>query len=366
MIEFSYSMENKNQNIIFFLSNMHTIKFIIIYSLVVFITKVDAQTNSAKKHYAGESGVSHSENNTGIEYLERGSVNADSGYRMVTTDIDNFWSAFDALEHSKDSIRTFQEMYIDNASPEFKKFLALREFTATQYIDKIRSYPKFWNTIRPLTILSVKEKRDEINSIYDEFSKLYPDFDPPNICFAISPIATGGNAIEELIFLGTEIAAVDPDRVDVSEIKGFMGDVFQNSNGDITSLVTHELVHSQQPNIDNVTKSLLSQAIIEGSADFIATLILGRQTMNNAVFEYGEKNQKELWAEFTTDMETNKTYDETSWFYNYSEARPADLGYYLGYKIVEAYYQNAMDKKQAIKEILKMEKPEELLKKSKL
>jgi hypothetical protein len=289
---------------------------------------------------------------------------------VVTTDIDNFWSAYDALPHSKDSLRTFQEIYINNASPEFKKFLALREFTATQYIDKIRSYPKFWNTIRPLTLLSVNEKKDEISNIYDEFSRLYPDFDPPNICFAISPVATGGTATEGLIFLGTEIAAVDPDKVDVSEIKGFMSYVFQNSNGDITSLVTHELLHSQQPNIDNINKSLLSQAIIEGSADFIATLILGRQTMSNAVFEFGEKNQKELWAEFTTDMETNKTYDETSWFYNYSEVRPggrpADLGYYLGYKVTEAYYQNATDKKQAIKEIIKMENPEELLKKSKL
>jgi uncharacterized protein YjaZ len=173
-----------------------------------------------------------------------------------------------------------------------------------------------------------------------------------------------------LIFLGTEIAAVDPAKVDVSEINGFMRYVFQNSNGDITSLVTHELVHSQQPNIDNANESLLSQAIIEGSADFIATLILGRQTMSNAVFEYGENNLKELWAEFTTDMETNKTYDETSWFYNYSEVRPggrpADLGYYLGYKVTQAFYQNATDKKQAIKEIIKMENPEELLKKSKL
>ena len=35
-----------------------------------------------------------------------------------------------------------------------------------------------------------------------------------------------------------------------------------------------------------------------------------------------------------------------------AKERPADLGYYIGYKICEAYYQNAKDKKQAIKDIL--------------
>ncbi len=32
--------------------------------------------------------------------------------------------------------------------------------------------------------------------------------------------------------------------------------------------------------------------------------------------------------------------------------KPADLGYYIGYKIVESYYNRAKDKKQVIKDIL--------------
>ena len=45
--------------------------------------------------------------------------------------------------------------------------------------------------------------------------------------------------------------------------------------------------------------------------------------------------------------------------------RPADLGYYIGYKIAEAYYKNAADKKQAVKDILEIKDFNEFLKASK-
>lgn len=289
---------------------------------------------------------------------------AQNDFQIITTDLDNFWSAYDALENSTDSVRTFQELYIDKATPEFEKFLELRNFTAKQYVDWIKHKPRFWKTIRPLTV-AVKENRPEIDIIFQKMGELYSDFKAPNICFAISPIQTGGTTDKGLILIGTEIASVNPTLVDISEIDGFMGEVFTNSTGEITSLVTHELVHTQQLSGDNENESLLSQAITEGSADFIASLILGKQSMNKAIFEYGEKNQKELWREFSADIKANKGFEETDWFYNYNSDRPADLGYYLGYKIAESHYNNTSDKIKAIKEIIEMENEVEFLVKSK-
>ena len=48
--------------------------------------------------------------------------------------------------------------------------------------------------------------------------------------------------------------------------------------------------------------------------------------------------------------------DASNWLYQGDKAkdRPADLGYYIGYKICEAYYAHAVDKKQAIKDILEI------------
>ena len=285
-------------------------------------------------------------------------------YQIITTDLDNFWKAYDALKNSKDSIKTFQELYIDKASPEFKKFLELREFKAKEYVDRIKTAPKFWKTIRPMTI-SVKRKKAEFDNIYQKMNKLYDKFQPPNICFAISPMRTGGTTSKGLILIGTEIATVNPKFVDISEVNGFMKKIFQNSTGDINSMIAHELIHTQQPNGDNENASLLSQAIIEGAADFIGSMILGKKTMNKAIFEYGKKNEQALWNEFKQDIKLNKGFDDTDWFYNYDSNRPADLGYYLGYKIVESYYNKSKNKKQTIKEIIEMKNAEEFLKKSK-
>ncbi|NEM98820.1 hypothetical protein GXP69_14040 [Pontibacter sp. BT327] len=58
--------------------------------------------------------------------------------------------------------------------------------------------------------------------------------------------------------------------------------------------------------------------------------------------------------------------DISNWLYNglKSTDKPGDLGYYMGYKICEAYYNNSEDKKQAIKEILDIKDHQAFLEKS--
>ena len=56
----------------------------------------------------------------------------------------------------------------------------------------------------------------------------------------------------------------------------------------------------------------------------------------------------------------------SNWLYQGQEAkgRPADLGYYIGYKICESYYRAAKDKKQAVKDILEIKDFNQFLKDS--
>ena len=70
------------------------------------------------------------------------------------------------------------------------------------------------------------------------------------------------------------------------------------------------------------------------------------------VYPYGDANEKGLWERFQLDMD--KTNKNNAWLYSGSGEgiRPDDLGYYMGYKICEAYYRNAADKKKAIRDIL--------------
>ena len=41
--------------------------------------------------------------------------------------------------------------------------------------------------------------------------------------------------------------------------------------------------------------------------------------------------------------------------------KPADLGYFIGYSIVKEYYKNALDKKQAVIDIINMSDPMQFL-----
>ena len=43
---------------------------------------------------------------------------------------------------------------------------------------------------------------------------------------------------------------------------------------------------------------------------------------------------------------------------------PSDLGYWIGYRITKAYYRNATDKRQALRDIIELRDPKAILAKS--
>ncbi|PVY40727.1 gliding motility protein GldB-related protein [Pontibacter virosus] len=286
------------------------------------------------------------------------------GYQVVTQDIENFWTAYDHLESSADSALTFQELYLDKASPYFKEFLQLRNFKAEEYVQLVRTMPEFWKAIRPLTV-NVQNRKLEIQPAFDKLKALYPAFRQPDVCFAIGTLRTGGTTSEGLILIGTEIVAVNK-TVALHEFdkNNFMRLVLENRTGDIIGVVAHEAVHTQQPGGDNGDESLLKQTIVEGAADFIASLMLERVTLSKAIYDYGMDYEEKLWREFYADVKNGKSIEDTDWMYNYRSKRPADLAYFIGFKICEAYYNNVSDKKQAIEDIILMSDAESFLQKS--
>ena len=120
-----------------------------------------------------------------------------------------------------------------------------------------------------------------------------------------------------------------------------------DSVSNIPYTVAHELIHYQQK---TEGKTLLAASIQEGSADFIGQLISG-DALNKEVRAYGHQHERELWGQFTKEMHGT---DTSHWMYEgkMTNGRPADLGYFIGYRIAEAYYKQASDKKKAIAAIL--------------
>jgi len=255
--------------------------------------------------------------------------------QFITEDVERFWQAFDNIDSlGKDA---FKE-YVENGTDGVKGFMKYRIENADALYKTVRErkndYLKSRNVLKDL-----EAKKREIKKIYTELKELYPKAVFPPIYFVVGRFNSGGTVSDAGIILGTEM--------------------MENLNG-LTGLVAHELIHYQQ-NMKGKT-TLLFQSLKEGSADFIGELISGTH-INKEAFKYGEANSENLKKEFVKRMNKKKLKD---WLYGTSgkDDRPNDLGYWIGYKITEAYYNKMEDKKEAILQILNIENPLEFTKES--
>ena len=175
-----------------------------------------------------------------------GIANSQNKQIIETSDIENFWKAFDKLKYASnknDSINIIQTEYIDQSTEFFKEFIKVRNFKSEEYVSLIYKYPKFWSSIRKETE-NVKNRKDDIEKILDKYEKEIPNFKRPNVCFAIGCLRTGGTVSGNLILIGTEIAASTP-KTEKSELSNWLKSVI-GTIGNIVSMVSHETIHTQQ------------------------------------------------------------------------------------------------------------------------
>lgn len=268
--------------------------------------------------------------------------------QFVTTDIDNFWRAYDLAQKETDEekkIAIFQTEYLDKGSIGLKDFVRLRIKSAKNLVKSINAMPKYYASIRPST-LRVKEMEKRMRKSFRNLKKIYPDAVFPNVYFNIGVLNSGGTVSDNGLLIGTEMYALTP-ATPREELNDWLKAVLSPIEN-LPFIVAHESIHYQQKFEE--PKTLLGKSIQEGMCDFIAELIAGKHA-NQVQKTYGETHEAALWKDFQPDMEGK---DFSKWLYNglNSKDRPADLGYYVGYKIVQSYYDRSKDKKQAIKEML--------------
>lgn len=289
---------------------------------------------------------------------------------VLTADIDHFWEAVDNLKNCQtkwDSILSFQNLYLDRATNGLIDFIRVRNFAAEEFASTLAKYPKYYNSVRPYTYES-KKAEPLIEEVFAKLKSIYGNFKPFKVCFAIGVHRTGGTVSDRYVLLGTEMITTGKN-VDYSELEGDWAPKDRTKEPDIPlrikGMIAHECVHTQQKDKLNekaVVCNQLYNCLREGSANFIGELITG-ETNYSVVNEYGDKHENALWTEFKSTLCSPNA---QKWLYNGDTAkdRPADLGYYMGYKIAKAYYTNAGDKSQAIKDIIDMDDPLTFLQKS--
>ncbi len=129
--------------------------------------------------------------------------------------------------------------------------------------------------------------------------------------------------------------------------------------GHFVTLVVHEMVHMQQAlamgpekyqAIYGPEKSLLALTIREGIAEYFAELSTGSMTQDKA-HGFVLEHERTLWDRFTPMMLEAETGD-WMWAAPEDPEQPPHVAYAMGALIARAYYENADDTQQAVREIL--------------
>ena len=268
--------------------------------------------------------------------------------RLITSDVENFWETYDkAITDSANKLAIYQKYYLDKASPGLQDY----------YINKIRNLQKLvrGHNVRKKFLASIRENTMKVESqkvamvaILVKFKELYPQAMYPDIYFVIGDFSSGGTVSEEGLLIGLDMQ-VDGPEVVKDELSLWQRNNLRKLEG-LPNLIAHELIHFQQNNMASDT-TLLKGVMVEGMADFMGELISGN-TANDRLLRYTNGREKQIWADFKKEMYLNRSYNWIANANQETEQKPADLGYWVGYRICKAYYERASDKKQAIYDLL--------------
>ncbi|UZO80391.1 hypothetical protein NBT05_15720 [Aquimarina sp. ERC-38] len=281
------------------------------------------------------------------------------GYKnIVTTDINNFWEAYDKITSTQDSTLQYQyldSLYFKKGTEGLKAIRQVRNYTLQDYLRTINNYPEFWTSIRENT-LKANQFSSELQDGIEKFSKIYPDLKPAKIYFTIGAFRTNGTTLDSLVLIGSELAMADKHTISTEFPKEEREDrrtFFDSSPIDnLVLLNIHEYVHTQQkPMVHN----LLSLSIYEGVAEFVSVKAMDVPSAAPSI-EFGKKNADSVRDKFEQEMFYTNNRFKWLWSSGTSnEFGVRDLIYYIGYQMAENFYEQAENKKEAIKKLIELD-----------
>lgn len=244
-------------------------------------------------------------------------------------------------------VHVFMPHRIESAANLAKRVAAGR----TNYADAIRR------------CLPVAKRADgELRSIYLALHGLLPEQKLPQIYVVFGADTSGGTAGPGAQVLGLETLC------------GLAGDEAK-FRAVLAAFFAHETVHvfqGEEPNGDPLLTSILQ----EGAADFIATLVTGRQ-IDPARAAWSEVREAELWRQLQADLAVTRGADWSKmkrgtpaqaalhrWVGNYGDPPagwPVEAGYWMGQRIWARWYDKQPDKRAAIRRMLTLERLDEVL-----
>src|SRR5262245_19704849 len=271
-----------------------------------------------------------------------------AGPVILIEDVDRFYKVYDSAG-GHPTAEQLQRDYIDSGSDGLHQFAKMRNITGSRIAETLTKRPQIYADAKHCTAV-LPHVRERLQEVFGKLSTLYQEAKFPSVTIAIGrgkPVGVGSPAVGVMIGLEALCAT--------SWLNPNVEDRF-------VLIIAHEYVHVQQVPalVDDEHPTVLEGSLVEGAAEFITELIAG--SVSSSYFPGLTKgHEKEIETAFVADQDQK---DLSKWLYNSTPEKPADLGYWVGYRIVKSYYLHAADKRQAIREILQMTDPNAFLAKT--
>jgi hypothetical protein len=282
--------------------------------------------------------------------------------KVIDKDVINFWKAYDLVQRDPEMAeKIYKEHYINNGTMALQFYYLNKIGPLSNFVHVHDIKKKYYASIRANTFKAAQLKQVYQRSFVN-FKNIYPEAIFPPVYFVIGKLNSGGTASSDGLILAIDQACMSP-TADTSELNTWEKhniSIFKN----LPYTVAHELIHYEQAGMASDT-TLLAAAVKEGMADFIGELISGK-TANERLLIFARGKERSIWTAFKKEMYLDRAYN---WIANSEQEtadKPADLGYWVGYQICKAYFEQATDKKKAIYEMLHIQDYKKFLEQSKL
>lgn len=259
---------------------------------------------------------------------------------FVFNDIERFLEAREAIANGRDAEGALQSLYFDRASPGLRMFMEKYDLGPERLVKAMTEYPEAYERI-PEVLQALKQNVPHFQETYRGIARILPDaVFPPTYFVVAGHRGIGSGSIE-----GPLISIEKHSAATVS---------------DLAPTLVHEMIHMQQlaavgeayfEIFSGPERTLLALSIREGAATFFAEVIAGGSEHKNQARAYLAAHEAEIWNAFQKEMLSGETGDWL-WKEPSNPEQPRDMGYAVGARIVEAFYENAEDKVRAASRVM--------------
>lgn len=269
---------------------------------------------------------------------------------LVLEDAERFAALF--AEGRVPSAPLLKTEYLDRGTPGVAIFTPNRIQNAENLAKAVSGNTAGYRRAISVCLPAARQMQHEASAIIARIGAMLGEREAATAYVVFGAGNSGGTAGAEGLVLGLEVICSLADSAPaVTQV--------------LRDFIAHEMAHVYQSRagLKENADDLLHQSMVEGFADFVMEKALEGAARTGAERQaYGLANESALWREFKSDVDSRRS--KTEWLYVQRMSipgRPADMGYWIGKRICEAYYAKAGDKRAAMRTLLELRDPEAIL-----